>query len=91
MRVNSHHTSPIVCVLLLCTLALSGCAGAVVGVGTAAVTSSTEKGFFLPNCLMGYICKIKDRFIQVNASLLTTADVTVNDGAVCYWQVKTRR
>ena len=41
MRVNSHHTSPFIAgILLLCALALSGCAGAVVGVGTAAVAAT---------------------------------------------------
>ena len=46
MRVNSHHISAFIAgILVLCALALSGCAGAVV-VGTAAVAASmTEKGF----------------------------------------------
>ena len=86
MHQNSHHTSPlIVSVLLLCALALSGCAGAVVGVGTAAVAASTtEKGFSTSVSDGVIFAKLKDRFIQQNASLLTSADVMVNDGAVLF-------
>ncbi|MDA0331697.1 MAG: hypothetical protein O3C30_00850, partial [Proteobacteria bacterium] len=86
MRENYHHTSPLIAgVLLLCALALSGCAGAVVGVGTAAVAASTtEKGFSTSVSDGVIFAKLKDRFIQVNASLLTSADVTVNDGAVLF-------
>ena len=86
MHQNSHHTSPLIAgVLLLCALALSGCAGAVVGVGTAAVAASTtEKGFSTSVSDGVIFAKLKDRFIQVNASLLTSADVTVNDGAVLF-------
>ena len=72
-------------VLLLCTLALSGCAGAVVGVSTAAVAASTtEKGFSTSVSDGVIFTKLKDRFIQQNASLLTSADVTVNEGAVLF-------
>ena len=86
MRVNSHHTSLfITSVLLLCALALSGCAGAMVGVGTAAVAASTtEKGFSTSVSDGVIFAKLQDRFIQVNASLLTSANVTVNDGAVLF-------
>ena len=86
MHHNSHHSSPLIAgVLLLCTLALSGCAGAVVGVGTAAVAASTtEKGFSTSVSDGVIFAKLKDRFIQQNASLLTSADVSVNDGAVLF-------
>ena len=86
MRQISHHTSPLLtCTLLLCALALSGCAGAVVGVGTAAVAASTtEKGFSTSVSDGVIFAKLKDRFIQQNASLLTSADVSVNDGAVLF-------
>ena len=86
MHQNSHHTSPLIAsVLLLCALALSGCAGAVVGVGTAAVAASTtEKGFSTSVSDGVIFAKLKDRFIQQNASLLTSADVSVNDGAVLF-------
>ena len=84
MCLNSHHISYFIAsVLLLCTLALSGCAGAVVGVSTAAVAASTtEKGFSTSVSDGVIFTKLKDRFIQVNSSLLTSADVTVNEGAV---------
>ena len=86
MRVNFDHNPPVIaCALLLCALALSGCAGAVVGVGTAAVAASTtEKGFSTSVSDGVVFAKLTDRFIQVNASLLTSADVTVNDGAVLF-------
>ena len=86
MREDSHQTSPLVVgIILLCALTLSGCAGAVVGVGTAAVAASTtEKGFSTSVSDGVIFAKLKDRFIQVNASLLTSADVTINDGAVLF-------
>ena len=86
MHQNSHHISPLIAsVLLLCALALSGCAGAVVGVGTAAVAASTtEKGFSTSVSDGMIFAKLKDRFIQQNSSLLTSADVSVNDGAVLF-------
>ena len=86
MRKNSQNTSTLIAgVVLLCALALSGCAGAVVGVGTAAVAASTtEKGFSTSVSDGVIFAKLKDRFVQVNASLLTSIDVTVNDGAVLF-------
>ena len=86
MRETTQNTPKLITiVLILCALALSGCAGAVVGVGTAAVAASTtEKGFSTSVSDGVIFAKLKDRFIQVNASLLTSADVTVNDGAVLF-------
>ena len=86
MLKNSQNTSTLIAgVVLLCALALSGCAGAVVGVGTAAVAASTtEKGFSTSVSDGVIFAKLKDRFMQVNASLLTSIDVTVNDGAVLF-------
>ena len=86
MHQNSHHMSSLVAgVLLLFALALSGCAGAVFSVGTAAVAASTtEKGFSTSVSDGVIFAKLKDRFIQQNASLLTSADVSVNDGAVLF-------
>ena len=86
MRKTFNYTSLLIAgVLLVFTLALSGCAGAMVGVGTAAVAASTtEKGFSTSVSDGVIFAKLKDRFIQVNTSLLTSADVTVNDGAVLF-------
>ena len=86
MHENSQNTSTLIAsVLLLSAFALSGCTGAVVGVGTAAVAASTtEKGFSTSVSDGVIFAKLKDRFIQVNASLLTSIDVTVNDGAVLF-------
>ena len=86
MLKNSQNTSTLIAtVLLLCALALSGCTGAVVGVGTAAVAASTtEKGFSTSVSDGVIFAKLKDRFIQVNASLFSSVDVTVNDGAVLF-------
>jgi len=69
--------------LLLAATGLSGCATAVLGVGTAAVAASTtEKGLTTSVNDVAIVTKIKDRFIQSNFSLVTAADVSVNDGSV---------
>jgi len=79
-------TSPLITALLLISaLALSGCAGAVVGVGTAAVAASTtEKGFSTSVSDGVIFTKLKDRFVQTKTSFLTSVDVTVNDGGVLF-------
>ena len=72
-----------VLLLLLAATGLSGCATAVLGVGTAAVAASTtEKGLTTSVNDAAIVTKIKDRFIQSNFSLVTAADVSVNDGSV---------
>ena len=71
--------------LLSSALALSGCVGAAVGIGTAAVAaSSTEKG--LSTSVSDGIIKAKlvDRFIQNDASLATNIKKTVNNGSVLF-------
>ena len=69
--------------LLLAANGLSGCATAVLGVGTAAVAASTtEKGLTTSVNDAAIVTKIKDRFIQSNFSLVTAADVSVNEGSV---------
>ena len=50
----------------------------------AVAASTTEKGFSTSVSDGVIFAKLTDRFIQVNASLLTSADVTVNDGAVLF-------
>ena len=72
-------------ILLVIALASSGCASAVVGVGTAAVAASTtEKGFSTSVGDGVIFAKLKDRFLKVNETLLTRAEVTVNDGSVLF-------
>jgi len=69
--------------LFLTATGLSGCATAVLGVGTAAVAASaTEKGLTTSVNDAAIVTKIKDRFIQSNFSLVTAADISVNDGSV---------
>jgi len=82
---SSRHSrlSLTVALMALGGLLLSGCAPALVGVGTAAVAaSSTEKGLTTSVSDGVIYTKIQDRFIQADASLSTVLDVTVNDAAV---------
>ena len=80
-----------VAMLVLGGLLFSGCAPAVLGVGTAAVAaSSTEKGLSTSVSDGLIFTKIQDNFLQSDANLPTVVDVTVNDGAVLLTgQVKT--
>ena len=72
-----------VLLVLTCLINLTNCAPAVVGVGTAAVAaSSTEKGFSTSVSDSVIFAKISDKFIQEDASLITSVDLSVNDGAV---------
>ena len=72
-----------IAMLVLGGLLFSGCAPAVIGVGTAAVAaSSTEKGLSTSVADGLIFTKIQDNFLQTDASLPTEVDVTVNDGAV---------
>ena len=69
--------------LVLGGLLFSGCAPAVLGVGTAAVAaSSTEKGLSTSVSDGLIFTKIQDNFLQTDASLPAVVDVAVNDGAV---------
>ena len=66
-------------------MGLSGCVGAAVGIGTAAVAaSSTEKGLST-SVSDGIIeAKLIDRFIQNDASLATSIKKSVNNGSVLF-------
>ena len=78
---NAVPLAPVL--LLLASIALSGCAGALIGVGSAAVAASnTEKGISTSVSDGVIFTKLHDKFIQTDASLSTAVDVTVNDGAV---------
>ena len=69
--------------LLLASVSLSGCTSAVIGIGTAAIAASkTEKGFSTSVADTQIFAKVTDRFIKSDISLLTAADISVNDGAV---------
>ena len=69
--------------LLLASVSLSGCASAVIGVGTAAIAASTtEKGFSTSVADTQIRAKLTDRFLKSNFSLVTAVDISVNDGAV---------
>ena len=69
--------------LFVCGLLFSGCAPAVVGVGTAAVAaSSTEKGITTSVSDGLVFTKIQDNFLKTDATLSQFVDVNVNDGAV---------
>jgi len=75
--------APTAIFLLLASISLSGCASAVIGVGTAAVAaSSTEKGLSTSVADTQIYAKLTDRFIKSDFSLVTAVDITVNDGAV---------
>ena len=69
--------------LAVAALGLNGCAGALVGVSTAAIAaSSTEKGFSTSVADTQIRAKLTDRFIKSDFSLVTAVDVSVNDGAI---------
>ena len=84
MNSPNRNTLPLVTVLLLlATFTLSGCASAVLGVGSAAVAASTtEKGISTSVSDGMIFTKLHDKFIKADASLSTAVDVTVNNGAV---------
>ena len=81
----SPQTFPrmVAALLIVGSRALSGCVGAVVGVGSAAVAASTtEKGLSTSVSDGVIFTKLHDKFIQHDASLSSVIDITVNDGAV---------
>ena len=70
-------------VLTSSALALSGCVGAAVGIGTAAVAASTTEKGFSTSVADGVIeTKLVDRFIQNDAALAAGIDKSVNNGSV---------
>tara|TARA_B100000575_G_scaffold280808_1_gene270748 strand:- start:182 stop:760 length:579 start_codon:yes stop_codon:yes gene_type:complete len=74
---------PTAILLLLSSIGLSGCANAVIGVGTAAVAASTtEKGLSTSVADTQIHAKLTDQFIQNDFTLVTAVNITVNDGAV---------
>ena len=76
-------TSIITAVFLSLSLALSACAPALVGVGTAAVAaSSTEKGFSTSVADGVINTKLSDRYLRTDIDLVETVSISVNEGAV---------
>ena len=70
-------------VLTSSALALSGCVGAAVGIGTAAVAASTTEKGFSTSVADGVIeTKLVDRFIQNDAALSTGIEKSVNNGSI---------
>lgn len=70
-------------VLTSSALALSGCIGAAVGIGTAAVAASTTEKGFSTSVADGVIeTKLVDRFIQNDAALATGIEKSVNNGSI---------
>ena len=69
--------------LILITINLSGCAGAIIGAGAAAIgASNTEKGFATSITDTSILLKIKDKFIQSDIDLIEGISVQVDDGNV---------
>ena len=69
--------------LVASAMALSGCVGAAVGIGTAAVAaSSTEKGFSTSVADGVIEAKLTDKYIQNDTSLATSVKKSVDNGSV---------
>ena len=78
-----RFTHLITACLLSLSLALSACAPALVGVGTAAVAaSSTEKGFSTSVSDGLILTKISDKFLRSDVDLTSGVSISVNQGAV---------
>ena len=69
--------------LLSLCLAISACAPALVGVGTAAVAaSSTEKGFSTSVADGVIKTKLSDKYLRTDVDLMQAVSISVNEGAV---------
>ena len=70
-------------ILIIIAFQLSGCAGAIIGAGAAAIgASSTEKGFATSITDATISLKIRDKFIQTDIDLIEGISVQVDDGNV---------
>lgn len=79
----SRIASLITALLMTSMLALSACAPAIVGVGTAAVAaSSTEKGFSTSVADGVIKTKLSDKFLRTDVELVEKVSIAVNEGAV---------
>ena len=78
-----RYSQIITALMLSLTLALSACAPALVGVGTAAVAaSSTEKGFSTSVSDGVIRTKISDKYLRTDVDLVQNVTISVNEGAV---------
>lgn len=69
--------------LIIAAFGLNGCAGALVGVSTAAIAaSSTEKGFSTAVSDTVIKTKTADLYLQTDIDLFEAISVSVNDGSV---------
>ena len=76
-------TTFITALMLSVSLALSACAPALVGVGTAAVAaSSTEKGFSTSVSDGVIKTKLSDKYLRADVDLVQGLSISVNEGAV---------
>lgn len=70
-------------IFAMLAIQLSGCAGAIIGAGAAAIgASSTEKGFATSITDTSISLKIRDKFIQTDIDLLEGVSIQVDDGNV---------
>ncbi len=68
---------------IILAIHLSGCAGAIIGAGAAAIgASSTEKGFATSISDTSISLKIRDKFIQTDIDLVEGISIQVDDGNV---------
>lgn len=69
--------------LIIAAFGLNGCAGALVGVSTAAIAaSSTEKGFSTAVSDTVIKTKTADLYLQKDVDLFEAVSISVNDGSV---------
>ena len=70
-------------VIITVTIQLSGCAGAIIAGGAAAIgASSTEKGFATSINDTSISLKIRDKFVQTDIDLIEGISIRVDDGNV---------
>ena len=69
--------------IIITAIYLSGCAGAIIGAGAAAIgASSSEKGFATSITDTSISLKIRDKFIQTDIDLIEGISIQVDDGNV---------
>jgi len=80
---SALHQAAMALMVLMLAFSLSGCVGAVAGIGAAAVAAgSTEKGLGTSISDGVIKAKLSDRFIKTNTTLFTNISISVNNGTV---------